>query len=455
MEMKEFLPVAGLAMILVFCIAAPTGYAAATDAGLPGTSLEMLKAEFWLTKIDAPHQILLSASQIESFNQSIYRALPGIVMDMNHFPDTLNRAVLQRWLLSERLPRGQERYDDGELLTDSFYNSLEKNLNLAAVRESNPVIWGYTIRRTDLRTFPTESAGSEQEESDDFDLFQETAVNIAEPLAILHRSADSEWFYVQTYNYRGWLREQDVAIASSRQEWQVRRDKDFVMITGSRVIPRESVMGRPVADWRSGMGTRLPFLGMEQQGYAVEIPQRDGLGGLLWRKAWIHGKADVSKGVLPYTRAHVLRQAFKMLGENYGWGGLREGRDCSSFVMDVYAVFGIRSPRNADQQEKVPGRSVHLYNRKTSAERNAVLAGTVPGATLHMRNHVLMYLGEHGGKHYAIHSLGSYGDSSRPRADGSLTRIGVMRIVVGHLNLPLRSGRTFLDVLTSVNHWQP
>ena len=71
-----------------------------------------------------------------------------------------------------------------------------------------------------------------------------------------------------------------------------------------------------------------------------------------------------------------------------------------------------------------------------------------------MRNHVLLYLGEHDGKHYAIHSLGSFGDASRPRADGSLPRIEVMRIVVGDLNLPLRSGRKFIDVLTSVNSWQ-
>ena len=78
-------------------------------------------------------------------------------------------------------------------------------------------------------------------------------------------------------------------------------------------------------------------------------------GFVFWRRAWIHGKADVSVGYLPYTRAHILRQAFKMLGENYGWGGQREGRDCSSFIMDIYNVFGIRSPRNADQQEKIPG----------------------------------------------------------------------------------------------------
>ncbi len=144
-----------------------------------------------------------------------------------------------------------------------------------------------------------------------------------------------------------------------------------------------------------------------------------------------------------------------MLGENYGWGGLNEGRDCSSFITDIYSAFGIRAPRNADQQEKVPGRRTVLSGIADASTRYQLLARAEPGATLHLRNHVMMYLGAHDGKHYAIHSLGSYGDASRPRADGSLPRIGVMRVVVGDLNLPLRSGRRFIEVLTSINIWQP
>ncbi|MBP8036882.1 MAG: C40 family peptidase, partial [Negativicutes bacterium] len=266
---------------------------------------------------------------------------------------------------------------------------------------------------------------------------------------------EGEWLYVQLVNYRGWLRGDDVALAAGRQAWQARRALPFVVITGTKVAPRDAVMGKPVADWRAGMGAKLPFFGMKKEGYQVEIPRRDAQGAVIWQKAWIHGKADVSVGYLPYTRANILRQAFKMLGEHYGWGGLNEGRDCSSFIMDIYNVFGIRAPRNADQQEAVPGRRIVLRGIGDVASRYALLTQASPGATLHMRNHVMLYLGEHNGKHYAIHSLGSYGDASRPRSDGSLPRIGVMQIVVGDLDLPLRSGRRFIEVLTSVNNWQP
>ena len=78
-----------------------------------------------------------------------------------------------------------------------------------------------------------------------------------------------------------------------------------------------------------------------------------------------------------------------------------------------------------------------------------------PGATLHMRNHVMLYLGQEGGKHYAIHSLGSYGDASAPRVDGMLPRVEVMKVVVGGLDVTLRNGRRFIDVLSSANIWHP
>lgn len=455
MEMKWLLATAGLVILLMFPLL-PSGIAAPVgDGRLPGVADAMLKADFWLAKLSSPRQVVLEPAGIVAFNRAIVQALPQVVEDLDGFPLAVDRASLRQWLAAERLPRGQERYSDGTLLTAGFYDQLERNLNLQAIRDANPVSWGFVVRRSDLRTFPTDAAASEDDESDDFDLFQETAVNIAEPLAVLHRSSDGKWLYVQLVNYRGWLRADDVALAADRQTWQARRALPFVVITGTKVAPRDAVMGKPVAEWRAGMGAKLPFFGMEKEGYQIEIPRRDAQGGVIWQKAWIHGKADVSVGYLPYTRANILRQAFKMLGEHYGWGGLNEGRDCSSFIMDIYNVFGIRAPRNADQQEAVPGRRIVLRGIGDVASRYALLTQASPGATLHMRNHVMLYLGEHNGKHYAIHSLGSYGDASRPRSDGSLPRIGVMQIVVGDLDLPLRSGRRFIEVLTSVNNWQP
>ena len=445
-----------ISLCLLLCCPTAGQAAPMVDTRLPGIEPPMLRAEFWIARMALPQQVMLTPQEILQFNAAITATMPQIVVDLGVWPDALTSAALRQKLMADKLPRGSERYSRGAPVGGGFYDKLEQNMNLAGVRENNPVSWGFTVRRTDLRTFPTDAPSSESDESDDFDLFQETAVNIAEPLAVLHRSADQRWFYVQMYNYRGWLRTDDVALAASRSDWQVRRNPaSFVVITGAKVAPRESVMGKAVPDWRAGMGTRLPLLGRESDGYSVEIPQRNADGTLFWRKAWIHGKADVATGYLPYTRAAVIRQAFKMLGEGYGWGGFGDGHDCSSFIMDILAVFGIHAPRNADQQERAPGRQVALRNVADVAGRYALLSRQAePGATLHMRNHVLLYLGQYNGKHYAIHDLGSYGDVNNPRADGSLPRVEVMGVVVSGLDLHLRSGRQFAEVLTSANVWK-
>ena len=444
-------------MFLLMMSLPTVGLTAAGSARLPGVTEAMLQADFWIARTSSPQQVMLTPKEIGSFNRSISAVMPQVVVDLNAFPASLDKFTLQQWLTAQKLPRAKERYAKRIAVTGAQYDQVEQNLNLTGVKATNPVVWGFTVRRTDLRTFPTDLPSSEADEDDDFDLFQETAVNIAEPVAVLHSSSDGNWVYVQLYNYRGWIRMSDVALAVSRMEWQARRDMgSFLVITGTRVVPRESAMGKPIADWRAGMGTRLPLRGRENDGYVVEIPQRDAKGGVVWRKAWIHGKADVSAGYLPYTRAHILRQAFKMLGGNYGWGGLQEGRDCSSFIMDIFAVFGIRTPRNADQQERVPGRQLPLNGASDAATRYAQLARRAePGATLHMRNHVMLYLGQDAGKHYAIHSLGSYGDATRPLGDGTLPRVEVMKVVVSELDLTLRSGRRFIEVLSSANVWHP
>ena len=452
--MEEKLLVISLCLLLLFMPA--KGLAAPGVERLPGIEPAMLQADFWIARAAAAQQIIMTPAEINQFNKAIIAAMPQVVVDMAALPDALDKNTLKLRITAEKLPRGKERYARGALIQGSYYDQLEQNLNLAGVAESNPLAWGFTVRRTDLRTFPTDTPSSEDDQDDNFDLFQETAVNIAEPVAVLHRSSDARWLFVQLYNYRGWLRAADVALAPNRQEWQGRQGgAAFVMITGSGVTPRDAVNGKPVADWRAGMGTRLPHLGRESDGYAVEIPQRNANGPVIWRKAWIHGKADVATGYLPYTRAAIIRQAFKMQGENYGWGGVQDGRDCSSFVMDIFAVFGIRAPRNADQQERAPGRHAVLRNVTDAAARYALLdSQSEPGATLHMRNHVMLYLGKNGAKHYAIHDLGSYGDALHPHFDGSLSRVEVMKVVVSELDLPLRSGRRFIEVLTSANVWR-
>jgi cell wall-associated NlpC family hydrolase len=143
------------------------------------------------------------------------------------------------------------------------------------------------------------------------------------------------------------------------------------------------------------MGAHLPIL--EESALPLEVggqsvagnhvalaPRREGESGtLVTEPVLISKRADVSVGPLPFARSLILRKAFKLLGERYGWGGMYHARDCSGLVMDVFRCFGLHLPRNAGQQARLPvGRSVEFSATSPLSEREALLAQVPAGATL-------------------------------------------------------------------------
>src|SRR3546814_6380766 len=64
--------------------------------------------------------------------------------------------------------------------------------------------------------------------------------------------------------------------------------------------------------------------------------------------------ADSASDYLPLTRANIIRQGFRFLGERYGWGHGYNGRDCSGFVSEVYRSMGVQLPRNTSDQSVSP-----------------------------------------------------------------------------------------------------
>ena len=77
-------------------------------------------------------------------------------------------------------------------------------------------------------------------------------------------------------------------------------------------------------------------------------------GRLGFAPALLQRNSDSAADVLPLTRANLIRQAFRFLGERYGWGHAYNGRDCSGFVSEVYRSMGVQLPRNTSDQAVSP-----------------------------------------------------------------------------------------------------
>lgn len=127
-------------------------------------------------------------------------------------------------------------------------------------------------------------------------------------------------------------------------------------------------------------GTRLPLVARNAGTLTVGLP--GGRTGTL-------AQADVAistAGTLPATAASVIASAQQFLGLPYLWAGTSAfGFDCSGLVYTVYALHGVRLPRDADAQ--------------ASAGRNVAPAALLPGdliffgRTLSTVHHVAIYVG--------------------------------------------------------------
>ncbi|MBP2634429.1 MAG: NLP/P60-like protein [Firmicutes bacterium] len=396
---------------------------------MPNVTPVMLSENFWLAKLQSPDKIIMDNKQIGEFNQKVIASLPDTVYDLRQYPKQLSKDKLQNLIAVPKQPEDTE-YVNGKQAATGYYKALEANCNKQAIAPVATMRWAFTVKRTNIRTYPTNDFIADRSDDSEFDNFQETAIDSAEPVVILHQSASRDWYYVQTYNYRGWLPAKDLAIAANRQQWLEYIDsKEFLTVTARRLVIGDAVFA---------MGAKLPLASGKK---AIKLPARGSKGELTFTLAAQPSEYQVVCGYLPYTRANVLKQVFKMQGERYGWGGMHNSWDCSSLILDVYRSFGLKLPRNADEQERAAGQAI-----KFSSERASQIANLQPGDAVYMPGHVMMYLGEHDGQPYAIHSLGGH---STPQG-----RISVMHVVVSDLSIKNRSGKTFLDALTTGKQFQ-
>ncbi|MBL9107392.1 MAG: C40 family peptidase [Myxococcales bacterium] len=166
----------------------------------------------------------------------------------------------------------------------------------------------------------------------------------------------------------------------------------------------------------------------------------------------------------PLTRRAVLTDAFAYLGQRYGWGDREGGRDCSRYLMDLFAGIGLEIPRHTSDQAIAGSYTVDVPATLPEPDRLALLDEHLRRGVvlLHFPGHIMMYLGRDAdGVPMAIHSFAEYLVPCGGRVDGAPagereTLLKVDGVHVSDLELGRGSSRTaFIQRITKITVFGP
>ncbi len=461
------------AALLVACASVPphevrttsTPVESAAATIVPGVNAARLTPDYWIARAPQPDAVLLDAAGIAAQNARLTQVGPA-VLDLSTLPDTLTAAEVQERIMAVSAPPESPLYDEhGQPLPPHAIPALLDALALDAIPAEAAPRWGLVVQRADLRAFPTTQRVFSSPSDTDIDRFQESALFPGTPVAILHTSADGAWHFVASKLYSAWIAARFVAEGDSADVFGYAAREPHLIITGANVRTAFTPERPELSLLQLDMGLRLPLRAdwqpqtpvNGQLGYAshvIELPLRDTQGRLAFAPALLPRTADVAVSPLPLTRANLIRQGFKFLGERYGWGHSYGTRDCSGFVSEVYRSFGIELPRNTrDQARSTAFDRIAFAPDDGHAARLAALEKLDVGDLIYIPGHVMMVIGREDGKTWLIHdTTGATVLDER----GEPSRLVLNQVSVTPLE-PLRLNRnaSYVDGITAIQRLRP
>ena len=419
--------------------------------------------EYWIDRTVDPERVLGDGEWVVRFNRRAFE-IDTHLADITTYPDSVSGKELRSVIETVSRTADEDLFylndPNTRRLETADYDRYRASLALDRIEERVPVRFGLVLHRTNMRRWPTRDFVIRSKETRDLDRFQENALFPGEAVAVLHESADGEWFFVRSYNYHAWIRKIRIALGPRDRVVDYARAEPFLVVTGARATTNFSPSDESLSELQLDMGVRLPLTAPENMpshvdgqnplsSHAVEMPIRGEDGGLDFRTVLVGRGQDVREGYLPYTRGNIVNQAFKFLGERYGWGHSYNARDCTGLVLDVYRSMGILLPRNSGQQADSPiGHTVRLREEHGRESRFEALSGANVGDLVYAPGHVMIFLGFDEGEPWVVHHMSGSGwvDDRGEPIDGIMNGVAATALT----KTEMAPGKTYFDEMTAI-----
>ena len=458
------------ALALVLAMACVTQAAMAADerapapvsaSGIPAFSDEMLNPDFWIHRLLEPDMVLLNARQAAA-KRTLAFAPDGGFIDLQRLPATLDRAQVADWLkqAGQATPVKIAVDEDGKPVAAATLDAIRRNGAPERIAASAPARYGLSVRRAHLRTMPAERNFYPAADNRDVESLQAGVLFPGEPVLIAHQSLDRNWLLVMSTQGPAWVRSKDVAEGARDAVFGYATRAPGRVVTGDQVRTVFTPEAPEVSEVLLDMGTALPAADVPPgepvngaspyASWPLLLPVRGQGGALEFKPALLRRSADSAPGYLPVTRANIIRQAFKLLGERYGWGHQFNARDCSGLTGEVYRSMGLYLPPSSALQGSMPAFQHRSFTGKDSHEdRVRALAEAQVGDLVVVPGHVLMIIGHVNGEPYVIQDV-PYAVFRDP-AGGQIRKTKLNQVSVTPL-LPLYADdkTLYVDAMTSL-----
>ncbi|MBU3013558.1 SH3 domain-containing protein [Poseidonibacter lekithochrous] len=256
-----------------------------------------------------------------------------------------------------------------------------------------------TLKNSDVRVFPTSSPmfynPSKAGEGFPFDYNQNSAIKINTPIFLSHYSKDRAWVYMQSSTVGGWIKTSDIAFVN---ETFIQNFK-----TGSYSVAIKEKF--PIYDnsFREYVKLATIFPKFEDK---YIIAKKDFQNNAII--AYINlSSQSVQNMPIKFNSKNRIKIAQALLDEPYGWGGLLNNRDCSSFTQDFFVPFGKFISRNSRAQTK-NGKYHDISTFSKKEKKEYIKQNGVPFSTLiYLKGHIMLYVGVKNNEPLAMHNMWS------------------------------------------------
>ena len=293
----------------------------------------------------------------------------------------------------------------GKVIKPYRYNSWIKNANFGKLDTAHQ--YGITVRHTNVRALPTASPfyhdPKKVGEGFPFDYNQNTAYYPNTPLYISHYSLDGKWAYVRGSAAYGWIKSSDMVVVDKKFIKKFKNGKYAVIVKDNSVLKHNS---KKITILK--IGTIFPMTKIKTKDKKVKnaymFAIRDSKGKAHIQMATADKNNLIAKKPIAMTSKNVAFIARQFYDEPYGWGGLMETRDCSSFTKDFFAPFGLFLRRNSSKQAR-DGNYCNIRGVPKTKKKKLIIKNAKPfRSMLYVPGHIVLYLGQYKGEPVIMHT---------------------------------------------------